>query len=170
MSDISRKDSVRKALEGYYKRTEVKSTGRKNGKPEELISISIRNYLNYNGWSVNWYESKAVYNPKIGRYMNSQMVPGHSDLAGTTPEGIACYIEVKNIGKRNTLRDNQREFLMEKISKNCFACVATSISEVISIFNQWQLMKLPPNFKQAFLLKQLPIEKEDKTDLNLSGF
>jgi len=162
--DNDRKNRVKKAIEGFYKRQEPRATGRKNNDPEAQLVKAIISHLTALKWNVQWYESKAVYNPKAQRYMSSQMKPGHSDIAGSTPEGISCYIEVKDKGKRSTLRDNQRAFLEEKIRSNCFAVCVDYIGSVEALYFTWKNMK-NRNFAQSFLLRELPIKKETVDDL-----
>jgi hypothetical protein len=148
------KDRVRKAMENYYKRNEPREQ-RRNNKPEAVIETSIYEKLIELGWSVDYYESSTF--GLTNQYSQDYKVrPGHSDLGGNLPNGIACWIECKDKGKRSNLSDNQRQFLIEKISTNCFAIVADSIESVLDQYNQW----LNCENKKAYLLKSIPIKKE----------
>lgn len=125
---------------------------KKNDSPEAEVVLAIKNHFNDLGWSLKIIESKAVYNEKAGRYISQQAESGTSDLVGNTPDGIAAFIEVKAKGKLSTLRPDQRNFLIEKISTNCFAIVADSVERVESLYQKWQQSQT----KKAVLLKALP--------------
>lgn len=154
MSDDYKK-RIQASIEKFHKRELNQSTvvKRKNNKPEAKIENEIYKHLNSIGWSIDFYESSTFgINPE---YQDYKVRPGHSDLAGNLPNGIACYIEVKNTGRRSTLSDNQRQFLIDKINTNCFAVVADSLSYVLNTFETWQNSQ----FKKAYLLKELPPER-----------
>lgn len=154
------KKRIQSAIEGYHKRNMPKPTGRQNDKPESYVEHRIFDHLNGIGWSIDFYESKAVYSEESGSYQTSKVRPGHSDLAGNTSKGEAVYIEVKAPGKRSTLSDNQREFLIDKIETNCFAICADSIDLVMKNYTDWMLS---PN-KKTYLLNALPLPKKKSDD------
>lgn len=152
MSDDYKK-RIQASIEKFHKRELNQPTGRRNQKPEAKIENEIYKHLNEIGWSIDFYESSSFgISPE---YQDYKVKPGHSDLAGNLPNGIACYVEVKAKGKRSTLSDNQRQFLIEKINTNCFAIVADSLEYVLNTFQTWQATPI----KKAFLLKELPIKK-----------
>lgn len=155
------KDRIKKAMEGYDKRQNPVPTGRKNKKPEAVIEAEIYKHLNSIGWSIDFYESSTFgINPE---YQDYKVRPGHSDLAGCMPNGTAAYIEVKNKGKRSTLSSTQREFLVEKINSNAFAVCADSLDYVLKSFEAW----LSAPSRKAFLLKELPRDKDSSSDASL---
>lgn len=133
---------------------------RKNGKPELQVQREVMKWLKANGFSCNVVESKAVYSKNAGRYLNSQTIPGFSDIAGACPNGLGCFIELKAPGRRSTLRSGQRAFLMDKINIGCFAVVVDSIEMLANIWNEFtRRYKMEPELAKNLLRKHLPYEK-----------
>lgn len=110
---------------------------KKNTKPEKEVERHVLEWLRVNNFDVNIVESKAVFNPKIGRYLSSMSTPGMSDVIGNDRNGKAVYIELKAKGKINTLRENQFEFLKRKILTNCFAVVIDDVEKLSKYYNHW---------------------------------
>lgn len=129
-----------------------------NGKPEFEFSKIARAWLSKKGFSIEKVESKAVYSESAGRFLSGQTVAGFSDLVGVTPYlGVSCYIELKAPGKRCTLKDHQREFLITKINHFAFAACVDSIDYLERVWSEW--LKLRQESKliesKTFLLKEL---------------
>jgi hypothetical protein len=79
---------------------------------------------------------------------------------------MAVFIELKAKGRRSALRENQREFLIEKINTGCFAVVVDSL-ELLE--NQWErfcLLKKRRQYQMAkdFLFTALPKKKDSLDD------
>lgn len=123
-----------------------------NDKPEARFVLELKKHLTNLGWDVTIIEAKANYSQESGRYTHGAVASGYPDLSGNTPDGIAVYIETKAPGKRSTIRPAQHEFLIRKISTNCFSICCDSISYFERVFNEW---KTSPN-RKALLLKELP--------------
>lgn len=147
------KKRVQAAIDKFSeKQLPKKPRKKRNENVEGPVVLAIKNHLNGLGWDMKVIEAKAVFNEKAGRYISSQADPGTSDLCGNDPNGHAAFIEVKALGKLKTLRLEQRDFLISKIDRNCFACVADSVERVMHIYAEWCITE----FKKAYLLKQLP--------------
>lgn len=134
------KKRVQKAFDIYMERSieKPKKRSKKNDDPEKRFVKQLLEYLRNQGFSAEVVESKAVYNPRIGRYLSSQTTPGHSDISGTDPDGIAVFIECKALGKRATIRINQYEFLIDKIEKNAFAICTDSIEHFKCLYQMFK--------------------------------
>lgn len=123
-----------------------------NAKPEAEFLLVLKKHLTALGWSMTIVEAKANFSEESGRYVNGAVAAGFPDLSGNMPDGRAVFIEVKAPGKRSTIRPAQHEFLIGKISTNCFAICCDSIEYFERVFSEW---KKAENQK-AFLLKELP--------------
>jgi hypothetical protein len=88
---------------------------------------------------------------------------GYADVSGNTYDGLSIYIELKAPGKRSTLRDNQRDFLVKKIKSGCFAGVVDSVSCLETLWNNYN----DALDKKKALLDLLPPEKEMKESVGL---
>ncbi|RTL05219.1 hypothetical protein EKK58_08710 [Candidatus Dependentiae bacterium] len=154
------KKRVQAALEKYYEKQENKDsvTQRRNKKPEEITVRSCMAWMRGNGFDVNIVESKSVFNPNIGRYMNSQTRPGVLDCFGNDPFGVAVYVEFKALGKRHTLRPNQRDFIEKKIKTHCFAVVVDSQECLQKFYEHWRTLDSEAA-RQQYLFSILPKER-----------
>lgn len=153
--DMDYKSRIRKSIESFSVKNNnlPKKTRKKRNKNNEgPVVLEIKNGLEYIGWSVSIIESKAVFNSDAGRYLHGKTDPGYPDISGNTPNGLAVFIEVKDRGKRTTLKKHQMEFLIEKINTNCFAICADSLEYVKLVYNQWRQC----DNKKALLLRELP--------------
>lgn len=149
------KSRIKKATEGYIKKTTTIKQKRHNKSPEKDLQQDVVKWLRSIGWDVSVVESKSTFSLKQGRYIGQAAAPGFCDIVGNDPEGRAVFIEMKAPGRRNTLRDNQREFLIRKINSGCYAVVADSQLYIHQTYHQW----LHTNDKPKYLLSLLPDEK-----------
>lgn len=161
--------SAKLALDRYYQRVakqDAKNSRprRKNQKPEEILKAQVLIWLRQHGFSVHAVESKAVFSQKLGRYMNSQAVPGFADIAGACPNGIGCFIELKAPGRRSTLRPAQRKFLLEKVNLGCFAVVIDSAEDLAKTWTDFSKLT-GIETKRAYLSGLLPKENIDKKQI-----
>lgn len=153
MMNSDYKNRVRKSIESFSIRNNgLQKRKKTNNNIEGPVVLEILNYLKLINWSVDIVEAKGVYNESAGRYLHGKTRPGFSDICGNMPNGIAIWIEVKAPGKRKTIRVEQYQFLIEKISSNCFAIVCDGIDYFKYIFNEWIIS----NNKKATLLNELP--------------
>jgi hypothetical protein len=160
----SRKESTKKALEGYFERQARKEAPkRKNSQPEREVEKAILKWAEDKGWLLVKVEAKAVYSAQAGRYLHSQTSVGLPDLIGSTNIGRAVFLEVKAPGRRSTLRDGQRRFLTELIARNGFALVCDSVDQLEKAYSQWN-EECSQSRGKKFLLSQLPQPKKVKDE------
>ena len=95
-------------------------------------------WLKDNDFSCHVVESKAVYNRQAGTYVSGQAEKGMSDIVGSTPDGRACFIELKAKDRCSTLKDHQRDFLMTKIKRGAFACCVDSVERLEMCLNHFK--------------------------------
>jgi hypothetical protein len=155
---MSAADAVRK----YYER-QLKASGpkRKNKAPEAELQKSALLWLNANGFTVFSVDSKAVWSKNAGRYLRGQTNIGCSDIVGACPGGIACFIELKAPGKRSTLREAQRHFLIDKINAGAFAIVADSISSISEAWSRFKELQNTKDSSKHYLIAKLPMEQHE---------
>lgn len=154
MSNEDYKARVRLAMESYLNKNRPKSPGttRKNTAPEKETVKLILKACDSMGFSCHVVESKAVYSQAAGRYLNSQANPGFPDIVGCDQLGRALWIEVKAPGRRSTLKEHQRQFLISKIDLNCFAVCVDGPDQLLKFYREW----IQAETKKAYLLKVLP--------------
>lgn len=153
MSDL--KDLENSALGKYYARQNAKATNkphRKNAKPEKDAVKEVCTWLKLNSFSFDIIEA-SNFDPVTGRLLKvSKATPGFSDIVATSPQGIACYIEVKAKGKRSTIRPHQEAFLKNKIQHSAFAICADSSDYLSKHFIKWlELRKKNSDYKQYLM-------------------
>lgn len=155
---------VTRAVESFLTKALKKPTGRKNKHPERDVQDLVMDWLRANNFSCNVVESKAVYNPKAGRYITGQAVEGFTDICGCDESGLAVFIELKAPGKRNTLRHKQKEFILNKISYNAFACVIDSVDGLEFLYKRWLGLRFNKKMTDAqnMLRTALPIAPKTK--------
>lgn len=127
---------------------------RNNQKPEKAVVESCMFWLKQKGFDVHVVESKAVFNPKAGRYLSSQLVPGFSDICGNDSNGRAVFIECKAPGRRSTLREVQFKFLSNKIHSSAFAVVVDSHELLETYYSKW--ISLSGSEAREYLASVLP--------------
>jgi hypothetical protein len=152
-------ESVKQAMERYFdkqaKKNDPLKKKRKNKKPEKLVEKACMDWLKIMDFSCDVVESKAVFSPRAGIYLNSQATPGMSDIVGCTPDGRGAFIELKAKDRRNALKDHQRRFLLEKISRGAFACCVDS---------PYYLEKCWEHYKRGGdMTEMLPIKRDKKS-------
>lgn len=154
-------ESTKAALMRYYENQLNKNTGRKkkNGNPEKIVEKAVMEWAKNQGWFINVVESKAVFSAKSGIYHHGQTVSGTSDLIGCSNTGLFVAIELKAKGRLATLREAQRHYICEVISRGGFACVVDGVDRLAEI---WSLFNVSFN-KKATLLEWLPKEKNIDT-------
>lgn len=151
--------SAEDALMNYQKRVleSVKTSQKKNKKPEKDVEKACMAWFEAKGFSMHIIESKAVYNPKLGRYLKGQTVSGMSDSIGCTPDGIGCFVEFKAKGKKFTLKEHQRNFLTEKINRGCFAAVVDDVRDLEATYQHWAFLDQAD--KKRYLTSIMPYPK-----------
>ena len=161
---MSIEDAVKKFSQ---KQLPSKRRGKKNKKPEQKTVNACMAFFESRGFSMHVVESRAVYSLASSSYLRGQTIPGFSDSAGCTPNGIGSFVEFKAKDRLSTLRPAQREFLKEKILKGCFACVVDSVELLERIYHRWVELA-PDGLDQqiAYLLSCLPRQKKSEQDSN----
>lgn len=159
--DDATKKRIQKAMEKFEDKQRKIDSGprRKNDDPENLVVKDCLAWMRANNWNVNVYEAKATFSPTAGRWINQSMQPGISDIGGSEATGIGAWIECKAPGCRiaSRLRDNQREFLVNKIHANNFAIVTDSVVYLEKTYQRWlEIRAQDPQRAKVFLLGQLP--------------
>lgn len=149
------KSRIRLSVEKYSKKEDPAKPTRKNQSPERDLQKEVIKWMNSSGFDVDNIESKAHYSLSAGSYVSQHQKPGIPDIVGNDFLGHAVYIELKAPGRRASLRENQRDFLVRKINTNCFAIVADSISHIKNVYNLW----ITSDEKKEYLLSLLPNEK-----------
>ncbi len=161
------KDRIKSAVEKYLTKNDpaLQKPKRTNNSPERDLQKEAIKWLNSSGFSVNSIESKAQFSEATGRYTAQTNIDGLPDIIGNDTAGRAIYIEMKAPGRKNTLRDNQRKFLIQKINTNCFAIVADSIEYIKKTYAAYCDMPfIPMGNRMEFLLSELPKEKASKDE------
>ena len=134
--------SAKSALLNYHARiwtSEKRSQsrrGKKNDKPEKVLEKSVLSWALLNGLNLHVIESKAVYSASAGRYLRGQAEAGLPDLIGNI-QGLSAWIELKAKGRRGTLKEHQRLFLIRKIEQGCFACCIDSVDQLAELFESY---------------------------------
>lgn len=159
-NDDDYKARIKAATEKFLVKNDPNRVHRKNNDPERKLQKEVINWLESLGFSVDNVDSKAQYSADQGRYISQNAKPGISDIIGNDPNGHAVYIELKAPGKRGTLRENQRDFLLRKINSNAFAIVADSKEFIWEAYSNWQ--NGPLLGAKGYLIALLPPEKLDK--------
>lgn len=157
---LDKKESTKQALERYFdKQARMNNPARKkrtNKKPEKLVEKVVMEWLKANDFSCDVVESKAVFSPRAGIYLNSQATPGMSDIVGCTPDGRGCFIELKAKDRRSDLKDHQRRFLLEKISRGAFAACVDSVEYLEKC---WRAYRIGSDITEF-----LPVKREARGD------
>lgn len=166
--DEERKNRIKNAIKSFTQKNQPRLNipRRTNEKPEKEFEQVALAWLRANGFHVNVVESKATFNPQLGRYVNQSVKGGFADIVGNHQSGLAVFIELKAPGRRSTLRDNQREFLLSKIQTGCFAVCVDSLMLLQNQFERFMLHHRRGQYQLAkdFLIAALPIKKEIADD------
>jgi hypothetical protein len=137
------------------KRTQSRA-GKKNGKPEKVLEKQVLTWASNHAIHLHVVESKAVYSASAGRYLRGQAEAGLPDLIGNI-EGLSAWIELKAKGRRGTLKEHQREFLVRKIEQGCFAVCIDSVDQLASVLAAF--LSTPSSDRVRLLLDHLPIKR-----------
>jgi len=138
---------------------------RKNKKPEEITVGECRAWYKRHGLDMSIVESKANYNPTTGRYTSFTVESGYSDSSGNDKHGNACFVEFKALGKRGTLREGQRAFLLRKIKTNCFAVCVDSAELLHDYYYHW--ISLLDSDRRKYLFSLIPKGRVSNTSSDL---
>lgn len=161
------KESTKQAIANWYARVDAKNkpkpVTRKNEAPEKLVEKEIRQWLSSQNIFHKIVESKAVLSSQYGGYRKGQADAGFPDLVGCLASGHFLAIELKALGRRSNLSGHQREFLLNVISNNGFACVSDSVSHVSYLLFSWQSLA-SVEARRELLLSDLPKQRAVKID------
>lgn len=150
---------------------EIRSAKRgrkKNQKPEKELEKQILAACEQWGFDLHVVEAKAVYSEKAGRYLRGQTEAGLPDLVGNL-EGLSVWIELKAPGRRSTLKEHQRAFLVRKIEAGCFAVCVDSAEGLYDLTRAF--LSTRSSDRCQLLLDHLPKKRQgrDQSDDSL-GF
>ncbi|MET4106024.1 VRR-NUC domain-containing protein [Hymenobacter sp. UYP22] len=125
--------------------TPAKARKTRNTSATNNLTSAIRDLLGMLGCYIWRHNNAGVYDPHIGAYRSGSSKRGLPDTLGFYQRtGHIIAVEVK-YGK-DTLTDEQREFLDEVRAAGGFACEGRSLEQVRREFNQW---KQSLHFNQA---------------------
>ena len=102
---------------------------------EKDIESAILQYLEFQPGF--YYKQKTVgtFSKEIGQYLrNPQAITGVPDICGYYSDGRAVYIEVKRPSNKRR-PPHQVAFIERANENNCIAIFATSLDEVIELFD-----------------------------------
>jgi len=156
------KKAVEKFNENLLKESQSLTETKKYDCPERKTQHEILKFARSLGWSLDVVDAKNVWDYKTESYSRHVVASGFSDLCGCNDFGHAIYIEVKAPKKRSTLRDHQREFLLTKINKNCFAVCSDGVEHLNKVYLTWLELFKNSEFEKArsFLIADLPCKKD----------
>lgn len=149
----------------FKPKTRIKSV--KNKRPEkDLVQMPCTIWMKQVGWSVETYESKAVWDAYAQSYVSKGMKSGTPDCMGCTNQGYAIYVEFKAPGRRSTLKPHQRHFLITKAQCGAFSCVVDSLELLKALWAKWISMRVDGKLNEAvdFLLIQLSQNGQKEPD------
>ena len=152
------KRRVSNAIDSFYRREQKKEnrTKRKNDSPEARAAKEVLSALRTMGFSVQIYESKAVFDDKRGVWACKSMQPGQPDIMGVSSEGVGVFVEMKAPGKLSTFwretNTAQQDFILDRINMNCFSIVTDSVSHMMKLYSGWKNAV----DKRQFLMDSLP--------------
>lgn len=156
------RERARKALENYYRDQLPKKYERKisrNNRPEKEVEKECLAWMRDQGWDVQIYEAKAVFNPKAGRYLSQTMKAGTVDCQGVLPGGTFVAVEFKAKQRISTFNHQrnyrQKQYLIGKISNGAFGCVVSSALRLEQIYNCWRDLKTAEE-RRSYLMGCLP--------------
>ncbi len=163
------RDGARNALNKFYqKQADIASNKgvpveRKspNRRPEKDVEKECLAWMRKMAWTVNIYESKAVWNAKAETWSQSGMRFGTCDCMGNMEDGVAVAVEFKAPGKLSSFNreDNfkQRQFIFDRINTNVFACVVDSARRLEEIYEAWLVIRALDKAKaREYLISSLP--------------
>lgn len=161
------KKRVQDALNKHALRNMPKAESKrrnKNQAPEKLVQNECLHWLRLQGFDVYVVESKATFSQASQSYRSSSAMPGFSDIVGCDNHGVFLAIELKAKGRLSTLKEHQRKFLMEKISRGGFGACVDSVESLKTIYQKWNC--ITGEVAKQFLIDSLPKQKESQ-DTNL---
>lgn len=147
---------IESAINKYLKRQQTgrSEPKRKNKKPEDITVGECKSWYKRHGFDMSIIESKASYSQASGRYTSFTVESGYSDSSGNDKHGNAVYVEFKARGKRSTLREGQRDFLLRKIKTNCFAVCVDSAELLHDYYYHW--ISLTDSDRRKYLFSLIP--------------
>lgn len=160
-------DALNRHCEKQLEKDKPKRLKTHNAKPEKAVEKACLELMRSWGWSVNIFESKATWNPKAGAWLQQGMKAGTCDCMGSTDDGVAVAIEFKSPGRLSTFNSEkrylQRQFIVDKINANNFACVVDSSDRLALIYSRWKMLRLESqNSARSYLISMLPAKSAVK--------
>lgn len=125
-------EATKKALDSYMKKQAKKATPRKKREkrkaPEKEVEKQVKEWLEKQGFFFTIIEAKASTAYK--NYGQRAVPAGFPDIVGSSPNGVATYIELKAPANKNGLSRGQYEFLKAACKKGAFAVHTWSIDNL----------------------------------------
>lgn len=157
----NRRESTQAAIHAFIKRECAPESKpepvRKNKKPERETEKAVLRWARNNGFYLHVVEASR-YDSLLGKMGEARAEAGMSDLIGNTPNGLACFVELKAKDRRSALSEQQRHFLVQKIKQNCFAAVVDSSSYIDQVWKGFCSCETSEK-RQAYLMECLPKKK-----------
>lgn len=113
-----------------------------NEKPEKVVEKAVMAYASEMGWYLNVVDSKAVFNPRAGRYIAGMAKKGFPDLVGCDTHGNFLAIELKSPGRLSTAKVEQVAFLNEVNERGGFGFVTDSVDRLHEAYLKYLSFKL----------------------------
>lgn len=160
MPDETYSKKIQGIVEGYGTR-ELKKYQRKgkNKAPEKDVEKELDAYWLAAGFFINRYESKAKNIGGVWR--SSGLEFGTPDRLGCDRSGYFIAVEVKAKGKRSSLREEQRIFLIKIIERGGFGLCCDSLEYFKKHYKMWT--GLSGKIRVDYLMALLPGAKVSKT-------
>jgi hypothetical protein len=164
-SDV--KERIQNIIEAQCEKdAKPKLVSKKKQFPERKVQHEIHKWAKVRGWSLDVVDASSAWNSATESYSKTFVQSGFPDSVGCMPTGRAVYIEFKAPGKRNNLKPHQREFLVNKINLNAFACCSDSVDHLSKLYASWLHLgkEFGPQNSKQLLLDDLPIKKENSLE------
>lgn len=138
MDDV--KQRIRNAVESFSRKQidAGKTSCKTYSHPEREVQAEIIKWCRAQKISIDIVSAQNVWDHKTEGYTQQVVRSGFSDAVGVMENGRAIFLEFKAPGKRNTLKEHQREFLIEKIEHNAFACCTDSVEHLKNLLFKWK--------------------------------
>ena len=130
-----------------------KRGSKKNAKPEKALEMLVLEWALQKGLFLHVIEAKAVYSAAAARYLRGQAEAGIPDLIGNFG-APSVWIELKAKGRRGTLKEHQRSFLVRKVKQGCFAVCVDSVNLLDTLLNAF--LNSHGNDRVQMLIDSLP--------------
>jgi len=163
---IMTESSIQKAMEKHSQKlldqeNKVPS-GRTYKKPEKAVQKAVLAWAKENRFFLHVVEASG-YDPTFRSMGLSRVQSGFPDLVGNTPDGLACYIELKSKDRRARVTEGQKMFLEMKIEQNCFAVVVDAVDKLDRYWLEFSVIQ-DLEQRRRYLRSIMPTRREGPID------